>query len=108
MIRFIVVVVLTMSVVALKAQENPLFDSLKTNLQNAKSNEQKVYWLGQLAHVYMPVDRKISDDFASKQQQIAELSRDRALMAQGLITNARRYYNLAGRQDNIDKGVEYS
>ncbi len=109
MIRyFLAAAIAISSVTTLNAQENPLFDSLKLNLANSKTDEEKVQWLGQLAQMYMSVDRKASDDFSNQQQQIAELSRDRSLMVTALLSNARRFYNMAGRQDNIDKGMEYS
>jgi tetratricopeptide (TPR) repeat protein len=81
---------------------------LKLNLENAKTNERKVYWLGQLAQLYMSLDRKVSEDYSNQQQQIAELSRDRSLMVTALLSNARRHYNMSAQQENIDKGLEYS
>src|SRR5690349_5959142 len=95
----VIAAIVLLSVSTLHAQENPLFDSLKQNLQNSKTNEQKMIWLGQLAQVYMSVDRKASDDYSSQQQQIAEASRDRSLMVMALLSNARRHFNLAGKQD---------
>jgi len=90
------------------AQENPYTDSLKRNLDRAQSTPEKVKWLGQLAQFYFPVDKKLSDDYNQQQFQLAETSRDRKLIVLSSLSNARRYYNLSGHQENLNTGLELS
>jgi pentatricopeptide repeat protein len=87
---------------------NPYTDTLKKNLETATTAEQKVRLLGKLAQFYMGPDKALSDEYAEQQAQVAETSRDRKLMIQALHSNAQRYYNMAGRQDNITTGISYS
>ena len=101
-----------MSILVAHAQSqnsnNPFTDSLKQNLSRATTAEQKVKILDELAQFYMGVDRKQSDEYTRQQTQIAEDSRDRKLMIKALFTNSLRFYNMAGRQDNITTGISYA
>ncbi|HYG20355.1 MAG TPA: hypothetical protein VD816_15560 [Ohtaekwangia sp.] len=45
--------------VSTQAQENLFADSLRQNLEQASTPEQKVRWLGQLSNYYMSIDRVI-------------------------------------------------
>lgn len=92
----------------LQGAENKVSDSLKLNLQNAKTANTKVKWLGELAVYYMGIDKSASDKYWKEQSNTAEMSRDRKLMVDALFTNARRHLNMAARQDNINIATTYS
>lgn len=92
----------------LQGSENHLTDSLKQNLANSKTPAEKVLWLGELAEFYMGVDRAQSDKYAAEQGTVAELSRNRELMIQAKFTNAQRFLNMSGRQDNLTQAIQYS
>ena len=40
--------------------------------------------------------------------QLAETSRDRKLIVFAILSNAKRHYNLAGQQNNINLGIGFS
>jgi len=103
-----VVIVLLLTFYHIVAQQNPLTDSLKVNLETSKSAEQKAFWLAQLSSFYFSVNRKLSDEYAMKLQQIAEESRDRKLLVFVHLSNSRRFASVSGRQDNINKSLEYA
>jgi hypothetical protein len=55
-----------------RGQNFPLTDSLKRELKNATSDEQKVFWLGQLARWYNLIDPNQASAYTKKQLQLAE------------------------------------
>lgn len=105
---FIFLVAFSPSWALVQESNNPYTDSLKKNLETATTAEQKVQILGKLSQFYMGPDKNLSDQYADQQAQVAETSRDRKLMIQALHTNAQRYYNMSGRQDNITTGINFS
>jgi hypothetical protein len=64
--------VLFICCIAANAQKTPLTDSLKLQLKNSKSNEQKVFWLGQLAQWYSSIDTNEAKTYSNKQLRLAE------------------------------------
>lgn len=109
MVRFLVVAIILLSgVFQVQAQDNPLTDSLKQNLERSSTVQEKVLWLGFLSEFYINVNKTLSDEYADQQLQLAEASRDRKLIVQTLLFNAQRHYNVSARQDYINKGKEYS
>lgn len=96
-------VMMSLSVLAqLAGSENKVSDSLKLNLTNSKTAEEKVKWLGALSLYYMGIDKPISDKYWTEQSNTAEMSRDRKLMIEALFTNARRHLNMGSRLDNLN------
>jgi tetratricopeptide (TPR) repeat protein len=87
---------------------NPVADSLKRQLELSTTDAQKVFFLGQLAQLVMSVDKKRSDEYIAQMQKVAELSRDRSLIIDVLLNDARRHYNFSGRQDYVKIGIEKS
>lgn len=85
------------------AQDYYLTDSLKRNLQQAKTDKAKVQWLGELASFYMNINTPLADDYGKKELEIAELSRDRKLMLEALLDNAYRYYSNSNVQEHIKR-----
>jgi tetratricopeptide (TPR) repeat protein len=110
MIRLIAVALIALvSVSTLHAQQsNPLADSLKQELENASTNEQKLFYLAQLGQLTMGINKKASDEYAAQMIQLAELSRDRSLMVTALLADARRHFNMGGRTDYTAIGIERS
>ncbi|MFZ6012950.1 MAG: tetratricopeptide repeat protein [Bacteroidota bacterium] len=98
----------TFTTTYLSAQDYQLTDSLKQNLEKAKTDEEKVRWLGELATFYVALNRDLSDEYGKQQIQIAELNRDRRLMVKALLSNANRLLNMGVVQDNLNKACEYS
>ena len=87
------------------AQNNPLVDTLRAELANAKSNAEKIKVLGELAEFFVGADRKLSDEYSAQQFRIAEESRDRSLIIRAHLSNALRLYNMSILQQNIDQGL---
>jgi tetratricopeptide (TPR) repeat protein len=89
-------------------QDFPLTDSLKRNLEQAKTAEQKVKWLGELSSFYMNLNTPLANNYGNQQMQIAEFSRDRGLMLRAMLSNADRFLNSGGTQENFNKGKAFS
>lgn len=89
----------------LQGSENKVSDSLRLNLQHAKTPSEKVKWLGALSTYYMGIDKSQSDKYWEEQTRVAEMSRDRKLMVDALFVNSQRYFNMANRQDNINTAI---
>ncbi len=90
------------------AQDYPLTDSLKRNLEQSKTNKEKIKWLRDLASFYINLNTPLSDAYAKQQLEIAELSRDRTLMLEALLSNAYRYYSNPKSQDYINRGNSFT
>lgn len=90
------------------AQDYPLTDTLKLNYENAKSAEDKIFWLSKLAGFYMNLNNQLSDDYGNKMLEIAELSRDRSLIVRALLHNADRQFNSNGSQEGLNKARTYA
>jgi pentatricopeptide repeat protein len=101
---------LLLSAVALKAQDQPntFADSLKRNLAEAVTAEQKVKWMGELSEFYMGIDKALSDDYAQNQLRAAEESRNRGLLVLAHLYNAKRYFSFSAQQANINTGIKSS
>ena len=103
-----IVLVFIFGCLSVQAQDYALTDSLKQNLAQAKSPAEKIMWLRELSSFYMGLDNKLSDDYGSQQLEIAELSRDRKLMLEALLSNSGRYFNSNGVQANINKARQFA
>lgn len=90
-----------------QTQDSPLTDSLKRNLEQAKTPLQKIFWLGELSGFYMNLNTPLSDQYGNQQLEIAEQSRDRILMLKALLSNADRYFYSNGRQEYIEKAIQF-
>jgi tetratricopeptide (TPR) repeat protein len=89
-------------------QDYPLMDSLKRNLEQSKTAEQKIIWLGELSSLYMNINTPLANEYGNRQMEIAEFSRDRGLMLRAMLSNADRLYNSGGTQENFTKGKAFS
>ncbi len=90
------------------AQDYPLTDSLKQNLANAKTPAAKVLWLGKLSSFYRTLNKSLCEQYAKEQMQVAELSRDRTVMLEALLSQAHSCFNAGGIQENMMKGKKFS
>lgn len=90
------------------AQDYPLTDSLKRNFEQAKTAREKVRWLGELCAFYKQLNNDLSNQYATQMMEIAELSRDREVMIQALLSQANSYFNNGGTQEFIIKGKQFS
>lgn len=108
MIRPFIALALVCITVQASGQANPVADSLKLKLEQATTDADRIYFMAQLSLLVMSVDKGKSDEYISKMQSVAELSRDRSLMIDVLITDARRHYNFSGRQDYVNIALEKS
>ncbi|MBC7829823.1 MAG: tetratricopeptide repeat protein [Chitinophagaceae bacterium] len=90
------------------SQDMLLTDSIKKDIANAKTVEEKINNLADLARFYMGLNRKLSDEYGREVINIAEQSRDRKMMARALLLEAERFYTFPGFQENVNKALELS
>jgi tetratricopeptide (TPR) repeat protein len=90
------------------SQDYFLTDSLKLNLKNAKTAEDKVLWLGELASFYQQLNKDSSDKYSQNQLEEAELSRDRKVLLKALLSNASKHYNNANTEDQVKAGNSFA
>jgi hypothetical protein len=102
--RLLLTFLLAFTGIAATAQSFPLLDSLNKELANARTDEARIKWLDELSHLYMAINTAVADSLAKKQEEIAELSRDRRLMVQSIMSSVRRLMNnYSGKQDMLEK-----
>src|SRR4051812_36627555 len=90
------------------AQQNPaLVDSMKLKLAKAKTSEEKVETLGNLARILMQTNIGEADNYGKRLTEEAELSRDRKLMVKALLINGERYSYFAMNKDYVQKAIGY-
>lgn len=90
------------------AQDYPLTDSLKRNLEQAKTPGEKIIWLGELSSFYRQLNDSLSKRYTKEMMEIAEMSRDREVMLKALLMQANSYYNNGGTAEFINKGKALS
>ena len=88
------------------AQGNPLLDSLKRNLANARTEDQKIYALDDLAAFYQASNASLSDSFANRSIEVAELSRDRQRMIRAYLLDGQRRLNMASVPGTLARAME--
>ena len=104
--RIPILLVLMIFSIGSMAQNFPLTDSIKNNLANAKTAKEKIKWLGDLSQFYMGLNRLHSDSLNTVMHEVAELSRDRELIAAAYLHDADRHFNFSAVQGNINKAKE--
>lgn len=97
----LVVALVFLTVAGARAQKDYLEDSLKKSFAGARTDAEKLYILNELSTYYTGVDSKLSDDYAVQAMQIAELSRDRKLIALTYLRNGQRNLNMASLEGKI-------
>jgi tetratricopeptide (TPR) repeat protein len=81
-------------------------DSLNKNLSAARTDAQKIYWMIALAQYYVGVDNERSQKYAEQAMEVAELSRDRKLIALTWIECGNRLMNMAHLEDNMTQAMD--
>jgi tetratricopeptide (TPR) repeat protein len=88
------------------AQDNGYIDSLKRDLELAKTDAARLNTLKELAGLYMTLDAAQADRYALQMQELAEQTRDRKLMVQVLLLDAQRYFAVgAGNREQAAKAL---
>jgi tetratricopeptide (TPR) repeat protein len=88
-------------------QQAAAIDSIKWALAEAKTTEEKVYWLDNLSRTLMNVNLQEADKYGKQLITLAEESRDRKLMIKAYMSNGLRSSYFAGRKDYLAKSIEY-
>ena len=81
-------------------------DSLKKDLSSAHTDREKVYALTELASYYSGLDDKVSKSYGDQAMEVAEMSRDRLLIAQTWIRAGNRYFNRASLANSMTQAME--
>jgi tetratricopeptide (TPR) repeat protein len=87
-------------------QNFPLTDSLKRELASAKSGEQKVFWLGQLAQWYNPIDPNAASVYSKKQLQLAEATTNAKSRLQAFSDHV--MFNLTKVPKSVDSATYFA
>jgi tetratricopeptide (TPR) repeat protein len=83
--------------------ETVVMDSLKRELSKAQTAADKVQFLLSLAQ--SSLDSAMSASYSSQAVEVAELSRDRKLMARTYLLKGKRYLNNSEWAENLDKAI---
>ena len=89
-----------------EAQPDHVADSLKKNLSLCHTDADKVYTMMKLANYYNHIDDKLSQSYAEQAIEIAELSRDRKLIALVWLKNGHRLENMSDLASNITLAMD--
>src|SRR6267142_2085921 len=84
-----------------EAQNDHVLDSLKKGVSIAHADGDKVYALIELSNYYSGLDNKLAKTYVSQAMEIAELSRDRKLIARTWLRTGNHWLNWAGLEDNL-------
>lgn len=99
---------LSIAFVTVQAQQQAAaVDSMRNAYEQAKTIEDRFYWLDLLSRTLMNVDLKKSDEYGKKLISMAEESRDRRLMVKSYISNGVRCSYFAGNKDYTNRSIEY-
>lgn len=82
-------------------------DSMKTSLKNAKTIEEKFYWMDVVSKTLMNVNLKEADDYGRQIIELAEESRNRKLMIDAYLSNGTRCSYYAGVSDYAQRAIGY-
>ena len=91
---------------ATSAQRDFLADSLKKNLSIANTDVSKVNALADLSDYYGGVDASLSKSYGDQAMEVAELSRDRKLIATTWLKAGFRQLNKAGVANNMTLAMD--
>jgi tetratricopeptide (TPR) repeat protein len=82
-------------------------DSMKYALKQAKTVEEKIYWLDLVSKTLMNVNLKEADEYGRQMIELAEESRNRKLMIEAYLSNGTRCSYFAGQQDYLTRSIGY-
>ena len=86
------------------AQSNYFADSLKKDLLQARTDQQRAQDMLSLSRYFARIDTVQAEEYARQAIEMAELSRDRNLMADVYLKNGIRYLN-SGELADIDRAM---
>ncbi len=101
---------LTLMGITLIVQSQPrpaVVDTFKAQIARATRLEDKFELTGGLAKIMMNLDIAEADKYGRELIEMAELSRNRALMIKARLINGERYSYLSGRTENVTKAINY-
>ncbi len=88
-------------------QQPAAVDSLKAAVKEAKTDEEKVFWLDNLSRTLMNVSLKEADDYGQQLITFAEETRDRKLMVMAYMSNGLRCSYFASQKEYIYRSIEF-
>ena len=88
-------------------QQAVALDSMKSALANAKTPEEKVYWLDNLSRTAMNVKLELAEEYGKQLISFAEETRDRNLMIKAYMSNGIRCSYFAGQKDYTNRSIDY-
>jgi tetratricopeptide (TPR) repeat protein len=89
------------------SQQAAALDSMKSALINAKTPEEKVYWLDNISRTAMNVKPELADEYGRQLITFAEETRDRKLMIKAYMSNGLRCSYFVGQKDYTTKSIEF-
>lgn len=89
-----------------RSQQAAALDTMKIAMANAKTPEEKVYWLDLLSRTAMNVNLIQADEYGKQLISFAEETRDRKLMVQAYISNGERCGYMAGQKTFFNRSIE--
>lgn len=89
------------------AQEAQMLDSMKLELQAAKTSAERVNLLDIMSRTMMNINLEQAEEYGKKLIQEAEESRDRLLMFTAYISNGVRCSYYSGVGDYLKRSIEY-
>ncbi len=88
-------------------QQPAAVDSMKAAVKEAKTDEEKVFWLDNLSRTLMNVNLKEADEYGQQLITFAEETRDRKLMVMAYISNGLRCSYFARQKEYIYRSIEF-
>ncbi|MBS1662953.1 MAG: hypothetical protein JST68_18055, partial [Bacteroidetes bacterium] len=97
-------VFLFLSTIVLAQPVDRFTDSLKKKLASATTDYDRMTTLASLAMASF-ADHELAEKYMGQAVEVAELSRDRRLMAMIYLAKGNRYMNAPGLSDNLDRAI---
>lgn len=92
---------------AMWSQQAAAIDSIKQGLAQAKTTEEKVYWMDYLARTLMNVNPAEAETYGEHLIMLAEESRDRKLMIKAYLANGIRCGFFRGQRSYANRAIGY-
>lgn len=88
-------------------QQPAAIDSMKSALANAKTPEERIFWLDNLSRTAMNVDLAQAEDYGKQLISYAEETRDRELMVKAYMSNGLRCSYFSGQKVYATRSIEF-
>jgi tetratricopeptide (TPR) repeat protein len=86
--------------------KDDLADSLKKELTLARTDAEKAFALSELSNYYLGIDNPLSEKYGKQSVEVAELSRDRKLIALTYLRKGNICLNMGRLQGKIQQALE--